>query len=126
MEDREHHLSLALNKITELNRRMFRLENQTLWYEGGLQVTFMVSEYSYKNRNSCRHDCEPFFTSPTEYKMCLIVHANGDGDGKGSHLLVYLKILHGPHDDQLDWPLKGTYIIELLNQLEDKIIIRKL
>ena len=102
MEDREHHLSLALNKITSLNRRMFRLENQTLWNESGLQVTFMVSEYSYKNRNSCRHDCE------------------------GSHLLVYLKILHGPHDDQLDWPLKGTFIIELLNQLEDKIIIRKL
>ena len=52
--------------------------------------------------------------------MCLHVFANGHHNGEGSHLSVFLKILHGPHDDQLDWPLKGTFAIDLLNQLEDK------
>ena len=105
-KDHEHHLSLATNKVTELCNQ-------------GLQVTFMVPEYSYKRRNNCEHFSEHFFTSG--YKMCLLVYANGcDGDGEGSHLSVYLWILHGPHDDQLDWPLKGSFIIQLLNQLEDR------
>ena len=72
-EDDKLHLSLALSKITELNRRMFRLENQSSLSEGGLQVTFMVPKYSYKKRNNCSHVSEPFFTSLTGYKMCLEV-----------------------------------------------------
>ena len=124
-EDDKLHLSLALSKITELNRRMFRLENQSSLSEGWLQVTFMVPEYSYKKRNNSRHDSEPFFTSLTGNKMRLEVDANGNGDEEGSHLSVYLQILHGPHDDQLNWPLKGTFIIELLNQLEDRNHHRK-
>ena len=118
-EDDNLHLSLALSHITELTRRMFRLENQSSLSEGGLQVTIMVPEYSYKRRNTCRHDSEPFYTSLTGYKMCLLVCANGEGDRKGSHLSVYLYILHGPHDDQLVWPLKGSFVIDLLNQRED-------
>ena len=98
------HVSLATNKITELSNQ-------------GLQVTFMVPQYNHKRRKNRRHDSEHFFTS--RYKMCLLVYANGDGGGKRTHLSVYLFILHGPHDDQLDWPLNGTFVIELLNQLED-------
>ena len=118
-KDHEHHLSLALNKITELNRRVLKLETQPLLSNQGLQVTFMVSEYSYKRRNDCRHDSKPYLTSLTGYKMRLMVYANGHGDGKGSHLTVSVKLLHGPHDDQLDWPLKAAFVIDLLNQLED-------
>ena len=104
-KDHKHHLSLATNMVTKLSKQ-------------GLQVTFMVSEYSYKRKNNRVQYCEHFFTSG--YKMRLVVYANGENDRKGSHLFVYLRILHGPHDDQLDWPLKGTFIIELLNQHEDK------
>ena len=123
--DDKHHLPLTLSQITELTKRMFRLENQLLLSEGGLRLTFIVSEYSYKKINKCSHVSEPFFTSRTGYKMCLLLYANGNGDGEGTHISVYLQILHGPHDDQLDWPLKGTFIVELLNQLEDKNHQRK-
>ena len=119
-EDDRLHLSLALSQITELTRRMFRLENQSSLSEGGLQVTFMVPDYLYKKINNSRHHSEPFYTSLTGYKMCLVVDANGYGERKGSHLSVFLRILHGPHDYQLVWPLKGSFVIELRNQLEDK------
>ena len=118
-EDDKHHLPLTLSQITKLTKRMFWLENQLLLSEGGLRLTFIVSEYSYKKINKCIHSSEPFFTSITGYKMCLLVYASGNGDGEGSHLSVFLRILRGPHDDQLDWPLKGTFIIDLLNQLDD-------
>ena len=119
-EEHEHHLSLALTKITELNRRVLKIENSLLLSKDGLQITGLVSEYSYKRRTNYKHYSEPFFTSPTGYRMCLVVYPNGEGDRKGSHLSVFLKILHGPHDNQLDWPLNGAFIIELLNQLEDR------
>ena len=119
-EDDKHHLPLTLSHITELTKRMLRLENQLLLSEDGLRLTLIVSEYSYKKINKCIHSSAPFFTSLTGYKMCLLVYANGNGIGEGSHLSVFLKILHGPHDDQLVWPLNGSFVIELRNQLEDK------
>ena len=51
--------------------------------------------------------------------MCLKVYASGYGDG----VSVYLGLMKGPYDDKLEqsghWPLRGTFTIELLNQLND-------
>ena len=67
---------------------------------------------------------EPFFAFEEGYKMCLKVYPAGYGDGEGTHVSVYLYLMKGPHDDKLEqsghWPLRGTFTIELLNQLNDK------
>ena len=60
-----------------------------------------------------------FYTCPGGYRMCLKVHANGFGEGEGSHVSVFAYLMRGIHDDHLPWPFKGTVTIELLNQLED-------
>ena len=40
-----------------------------------------------------------------------------------THVSVFLHLMKGPHDDKLEqsghWPLRGTFTIELLNQLSD-------
>ena len=50
--------------------------------------------------------------------MCLKAHAKGQ-----QYLSVYLNLIKGPHDDKLQesghWPLRGTFIIESLNQKSD-------
>ena len=52
--------------------------------------------------------------------MCIDVHPNGYSDGQGTHdVSVFVYILEGDNDDNLDWPFIGTVEIELLNQLED-------
>ena len=28
--------------------------------------------------------------------------------------------MKGPYDDELEWPLRGTFTIELLNQINDE------
>ena len=48
------------------------------------------------------------------------VHANGWGDGKGTHVSVFANLMKGGNDDSLTWPFTGTVTFELLNQLEDK------
>ena len=65
----------------------------------------------------------PFFAYEGGYQMCLRVDAAGYGDGEGTHVSVYLHLMKGSHDDKLEqsghWPLRGTFTIELLNQLND-------
>ena len=51
--------------------------------------------------------------------MRLCVDTAGDGDGKGTHLSVYLYLMKGPHDDELTWPLRKKFEIKLLNQICD-------
>ena len=57
--------------------------------------------------------------------MHLKVHAAGvrHGKHKGTHVYVFLRLMRGPYDDELEqsghWPLRGTFTIELLNQLND-------
>ena len=60
-----------------------------------------------------------FCSSSSGYKLCLKVLANGEHDGKGTHLLVYLKVLKGPYDSSLKWPVTEPVALELLNQLSD-------
>ena len=58
---------------------------------------------------------DSFYTHNKEYKMCLCVNAAGRGDGKGIYLSLYLYLMKVPHDDELSWPLRGTFKIKLYN-----------
>ena len=62
---------------------------------------------------------DPFYTHNKGYKMCLRIDAAGVGEGKGTHLSVFLYLMKGPHDDELTWPLRGKFEIKLLNQISD-------
>ena len=71
-----------------------------------------------------KDDDEQWFSNPVYshfggYKMCLKVYANGCGDGRGTHVSVYVYLMRGQNDDNLKWPFKGTIKVSLLNQLED-------
>ena len=64
-------------------------------------------------------DSEPFFSHNIGYKMSLSVLPPGVGDGKGTHMSVYLNLMKGPHDDELTWPMRGKFEVRLLNQISD-------
>ena len=51
--------------------------------------------------------------------MYLSVYVAGEGDAKGTYLLVYLHLTKGPYDDELTWPLKEKFEVKLLNQISD-------
>ena len=52
--------------------------------------------------------------------MCLSVYAHGYGDGKGTHVSVFVQLMKGEFDDLLQWPFQGNVVLQLCNQLEDK------
>lgn len=62
---------------------------------------------------------EPFLAFERGYLMYLSVYPAGYDEGEGSHVSVYLHLMKGPYDDELEqsgyWPLRGTFTIDLLN-----------
>ena len=55
----------------------------------------------------------PFYTHLGGYRMCLRVYANGNGDGKGTHVSVFVSLMRGKFDDLLKWPFHGKVTIQL-------------
>ena len=72
-----------------------------------------------KKENDEEWYSDPVYSHFGGYKTCLNVDANGYGEGKGSHVSVYIYMMKGDNDDNLKWPFKGTIKVSLLNQLED-------
>ncbi len=105
-ENSELHLTMALDKIVELNKFTLSPEKKQR------SITFKLNGFSLKTGP---HHFQPFFTSPSGYKISFYVHPNGEG----THLSLFFKVLHGPYDDTLEWPLKANFTVEILNQLAD-------
>ena len=82
-----------------------------------LPVTITVENFTSKKANEEVFYSKPFYSHPRGYKMCLKVNPNALGECPSSHVSVFIKLLHGPHDDQLHWPFVGSVRIELLDQL---------
>ena len=86
-------------------------------------ITVKITKFSYLLESMNEWDSSPFFAFEGGYQMCLRVYPAGNGVGEGTHVSVFLALIKGPHDDELEqsghWPMRGTFTIELLNQLND-------
>ena len=81
--------------------------------------TRTLTRYSeYKRTNSAWYS-PPFYSRDKGYKLHLKVDANGNSSGKGTHLSLYVYLLKGEYDNQLQWPFNATITVQLLNWSED-------
>ena len=87
---------------------------------GTFPVEFKMTNVKEAKKDAKEWYSSPFYTHPFGYKMCLGVDANGWGDGKGTHVSVFVYLMKGEFDDDLKWPFQGSVILQLCNQLEDK------
>ena len=62
----------------------------------------------------------PFYTHPRGYKICLKIYTNGNGDGLGTHISVFICLMRGEFDFHLKWPFEGDVFVRLLNQNDAK------
>ena len=91
--------------------------------EKQLLIAIPSPEFTMTNFSARKKDDDwfsaPLFSHPGGYKMCLKVCANGFGSGKGTHVSVYVRLMQGEFDDQLQWPFRGNITVQLLNQRGD-------
>ncbi|KAG7460558.1 TNF receptor-associated factor 5-like, partial [Solea senegalensis] len=50
------------------------------------------------------------------YKMAVKAYLNGDGEGRGTHLSLYVVLMPGDFDALLPWPFRQTVSLSLLDQ----------
>ena len=128
---KDDQLSKLESKVDTLNAILQRHESElkdlSLKYEI-LQVkttngVFIWKVTSISHRYSEARDgttysifSPPFFTSPHGYRMCLRMYLNGDGDGKGTHISLFLVLMKGEHDSILPWPFSHKVTLSLINQ----------
>ena len=62
---------------------------------------------------------QPFYSAPGGYKLCFRVHANGRSSGKGTHISVYVVLMKGDNDHQLQWPFEHDVTYRILNWKRD-------
>ena len=72
-----------------------------------------------RKRNEVWHS-SPFYSYSLGYKMRLRIYFNRRADSKGKYLSVYVQLMKGEFDDQLEWPFQGKLEIQLLNQNKDE------
>ena len=81
---------------------------------------FTLTKFSKRKQCDNVYYSPAFYTHKKGYKMCIQVRANGYGNGKGSHISVYIYHMKGEHDDKLYWPFQGDIVLEVQNWREDK------
>ena len=115
-ENDQLHLRITTKTVLKLTKEVELLKRTTTISP----FTFRMTNYQKHKEDGDEFYSAPFYTSPTGYKMCISVYANGNGVGKGSHVSVFSNLMKGDNDDSLTWPFTGSITFELLNQLEDK------
>ncbi len=83
--------------------------------EGSPSHCFTLSEFAKRKEFNNNYYSNPFFSHRNGYKMQILVCA-----AKGQNVGLYLYLLKGPNDDQLQWPFQGDVVIELVNWRNDK------
>lgn len=58
----------------------------------------------------------PFHAGRCGYKMAARAYLRGDGDGRGTHLSLYVVLLPGDFDALLPWPFTHTVCLSVLDQ----------
>jgi TNF receptor-associated factor 4 len=115
---------MAFMNLTEENKRLKhqvqRLTKDFWEYQNGTMLCparaeLTMTDFEQHKKNHDEWNSPPFYTHPEGYKMCLLVCAGGN-----MYVSVFLMLMKGEYDDQLKWPLRSTFILQLLSQNRDE------
>ena len=81
---------------------------------------FTLTQFARHKSSNISWYSPPFYTHHAGYKLCLRIDANGDQQGRQSHVSMYVSLMKGEYDDHLRWPFRGEVVVQLLNWLENK------
>lgn len=69
-----------------------------------------------QNEDIARVVSPAFYTGVPGYKLRLMADLNGYGEGRGSHLSLFLQIMQGKFDSVMDWPCKNEHMLRVVDQ----------
>ena len=106
------------SKVEELTRENAEMKKKIISLQNfnrdQNKVTFRLFPFSTHKETETDFDSDPFYSST--YGYMYNIHVCTDG----GYVSVYVFLWKGANDNSLTWPFTGTFVIEPLNQLEDK------
>ena len=57
--------------------------------------------------------------------MALTVYPNGYGSSTGTHVSVFINLMKGPNDDNLQFPITGIFTVQILNWKQNNHHVEK-
>ena len=108
------------NTISAMDPWIIQLNHS---YSNTTPIIQNITKFTEKVNNSIRWVSDPFFAFERGYQMVFVI------EPKGTNMSVHLHLMKGPYDDELQqsshWPMRGAFVIELLNQHSDSNHHRK-
>ena len=108
-----------LNPIAHIHRRCLALQSVVEVIDRNIPTDFKLSGFEGQKKQDDVWFSPAFYTHSGGYRMCLKVYPNGNGNGLGTHVSIYMCILQGPNDGSLRWPLRGEITIQIVNETGD-------
>ena len=79
-----------------------------------------MPQYSQHKKDGDSWFSQPFYSAPGGYKLCLSVDVNGQGNGQGTHISMFVCLMKGDDDDQLQWPFEHRVTYGMINWKRDE------
>ena len=103
-EDREERVRQQ-KELRQVLKEISVLKRKTDYLEDGRRNPshkyMHMKDFSVLKASDTSWFSQGFYICPGTYKICLNVDANGYGDGKGTHVGVYVYMMAGDHDDKM-------------------------
>ena len=115
------------SKLKRLEQKLKEVVDKSVQNEGKLSKIsstihlirrFEMKSFSYEKAKDKVSDWQSsaMYTHVCGYKFCIGVDANGWSSGRGNSIWMDLFSMPGEYDDQLKWPAKAKFTVELINQ----------
>jgi hypothetical protein len=119
-------LKVIDDKMDAFNTRLMNLEYETfdgklLWKLDNF-IRHKKFARSSSNLSDQRFVSNPFYTERFGYKFAISVYPNGDGDGRGTHLSMFIFVMRTRHDDLLRWPIRAQVTFMVLHPERERIV----
>ena len=84
---------------------------------GVFPVEFTMEGFSQHNGE---WQSPSFYSHLEGYRLCLVISPKGEGRDNEACVNVFVCVMRGEYDHQLNWPLLAEFTVQLRNQLTDR------
>ena len=79
-----------------------------------------IQHFRQHKANNKESYTDPFYTCKGGYKVTLCVDNNGHLSGEITHHVdVYIRLMKGANDNNLQFPMTGIFTVQVMNWMED-------
>ena len=108
MEEEKNNLKMQVEKVT----KYLQIQHCVTI----CPLDFTMTNFAKQKRENTEWKSSPCFTYMRGYKLHFGVYPNGQGHLRNRFVLIYLVLMKGEFDYELEWPFTGKLQFQLLNQ----------